>query len=136
MGLAMARSGLRRFLCVLGFIVAFGAASGAQAQGVFGALALASDGAYGFSYNYGDIDEAQDLAMEQCRKHARDCQIVRVFQNACVTLVRDLKLNPPVVTWVSGYTAEERSRRALRNCRESGGNSCEISREFCTGRAK
>jgi hypothetical protein len=132
----MARLGLKQLLSVLGFLVAFGVASGAQAQNAFGALALASDGAYGYSYNYGDIDAAQDLAIKECGKHARDCQIVRVFQNTCVVIVRDLNLKPPLVSWVSGYTADERSRRGLRNCRDGGGNSCEISGEFCTGKAK
>jgi hypothetical protein len=132
----MARFGLKQLLFVLGLFFVFGAASGAKAQGVFGALSIASDGAYGYSYNFADIDAAQDLAMKECAKHARDCQIVRVFQNTCVVLVRDLKLNPPLTSWVSGYTAEERSRRALRNCRDGGGNSCEIAGEFCTGKAR
>jgi hypothetical protein len=132
----MARFGLKQLLIALGFFVIAGASS-AQAQAPFGALAVAPDGAYGYSYNFDDIDAAQDRAMEECRKHARSgCQIIRVYQNACVAIARHLEGKDVLVNWVSGYTQEERTRRALRNCREDGGSNCKITTEFCTGKAR
>lgn len=132
----MVRSGLKQCLFVLGFLVALGAASGAQAQGQFGALAVAPDGAWGSSRNFETIDIAQDRALEECQKHSRGCQIIRVFQNACVTVARNEDPKNVIINWVSGYSAEERTSRSLRNCRSDGGNSCKVLTEFCTGNAR
>jgi len=132
----MNRSGLTRILLAYGFLLALVGASTAQTGGIFGALAAAPDGSYGFSYNYTDVDAAQDRAMEECRKYApNSCQIVRVFQNACVAVARHLEGKDVILNWVSGYNAEERTRRALNSCRKDGGTSCKITSEFCTGRA-
>jgi|GEM_PF-2957814 len=131
----MARFGLRQFLFALGFLFLAGASS-AQAQGAFGALAVSSDGAYGYSYNYATIDRAQDTALEQCAKHAKGCQILRVYENVCVSVARNEDPKNIIINWVSGYDAEERPRRALRNCRNDGGDKCKILVEFCTGSAK
>ncbi len=132
----MARFGLKQFFVALGFLFVIGAASGAQAQGQFGALALAPDGAWGSSRNFANIDIAQDRALEECRKHSRGCQIIRVFQNVCVTIARNEDPKNVIVNWVSGFSAEERSSRSLRNCRSDGGNDCRVLTEFCTGNAK
>lgn len=129
----MGRFGLKHFLFAFGLF--FAASSGAQAQpaGVFGALALAPDGAYGYSYNYRNIDEAQDNALDSCRKHGKGCQIIRVFENVCVTLAGSLDGNNFVANWVSGYNASERPERATRACRNDGGKGCKVLAEFCTG---
>lgn len=132
----MARFGVKQFLFALGFLFVLGAASGAQAQGQFGAFAVAPDGAWGSSRNFENIDVAQDRALEECRKHSRGCQILRVFSNVCVTVARNEDSKNVIVNWVSGFNAEERSSRSLRNCRSDGGTDCRILTEFCTGNAK
>jgi hypothetical protein len=129
----MARFGLKQLLFVLGFVAVFGASSGAQAQGQFGALALNPQGAWGYSASFDTIDIAQDRALAECNKHGRGCQIVRVFQNVCVAVARNEDPKNVIVNWVSGYNAEERTRRSLRNCRDDGGTDCRILKEFCTG---
>lgn len=129
----MARFGLKQLLFVVGFLAVFGAASGAQAQGAFGALALNPQGAWGYSASFGTVDIAQDRALSECNKHGRGCQIVRVFDNVCVAVARNEDPKNVIVNWVSGYDAEERTRRALRNCRDDGGRDCRILKEFCTG---
>ncbi|MBX3524119.1 MAG: DUF4189 domain-containing protein [Xanthobacteraceae bacterium] len=135
MGKAMTRFGLKRFLFVLGFMVALGSAS-AQAQGQFGALSLSPEGAWGYSASFATIDIAQDRAVEECRKYGKGCQIVRVFQNVCVAVARNEDSKNVIVNWVSGYNAAERTRRALANCRNDGGTDCRILKEFCTGDAR
>lgn len=136
MGHHMKRSGLKSILLACGFLIAWTGASTAQTGGIFGALAAAPDGSYGFSYNYNDIDAAQDRALEECRKFGgNSCQVIRVFQNTCVAVARHLEGKDVVMNWVSGYNAEERTRRALNSCRNDGGTSCKITSEFCTGRA-
>jgi hypothetical protein len=129
----MARFGLKQFLFAAGFLLAAGTFSAAQAQSPFGALAIATDGAYGYSYNYKTIDEAQDLALAECNKHGKGCQILRVYENACIAVARNEDAKNVIVNWVSGYDRDERPRRALRNCRNDGGDKCKILVEFCTG---
>ena len=129
----MSRFGFKQLLFVLGFVVVLGSASGAQAQGAFGALALNPEGAWGYSASFGTIDIAQDRALAECQKHGKGCQIVRVFENVCVAVARNEVRNNVIVNWVSGYDAEERTRRALRNCRNDGGTDCRILKEFCSG---
>jgi hypothetical protein len=132
----MARFGVKQFLFALGFLFVIGAASGAQAQGQFGAFAVAPDGAWGSSRNFDTIDIAQDRAVAECNKHGRGCQVLRVFQNACVAIARNEDPKNVIINWVSGFSKEERTSRALRNCRSDGGNDCRVLTEFCTGNAK
>jgi hypothetical protein len=130
----MARFGLKQLLFALGFLFLAGAS--AQAQAPFGALALAPDGAWGYSASYATIDIAQDNALNECRKHSKGCQILRVFENVCVAVARNEDPKNVIVNWVSGYDSEERPRRALRNCRNDGGDKCKILIEFCSGKAR
>lgn len=132
----MVRFGLKQCVFVFGFLALLGATSSAQTPGQFGALAVAPDGAWGSSRNFETIDVAQDRALEECQKHSRGCQIIRVFQNVCVTVARNEDPKNVIVNWVSGYTAEERSTRSVRNCKNDGGNSCKVLTEFCTGNAR
>jgi len=136
MGKVMARFGMRQFFFALGFLFVLGASSGAQAQGQFGAFAVAPDGAWGSSRNFENVDVAQDRAVAECNKHSRGCQVLRVFQNVCVAVARNEDSKNVIINWVAGFTKEERSQRALRNCRNDGGNDCRVLTEFCTGNAK
>ena len=129
----MSRISIKQLLFVLGFVAAFGVSSDVKAQAPFGALALNPQGAWGYSASFGTIDIAQDRAVAECQKHGKGCQIVRVFENVCVTIARNEDPRNIIVNWVSGYDAEERSRRALRNCRNDGGTDCRILKEFCSG---
>jgi len=131
----MSRFGLKQLLFALGFLFLAGASS-AQAQGAFGALAVAPDGAWGYSASYGTIDIAQDNALAQCAKYSKACQILRVYENVCVAVARNEDPKNIIVNWVSGYDGEERPRRALRNCRNDGGDKCKILVEFCSGTGK
>lgn len=128
--------GFKYSLFALGMLLAFGANSGAQAQGAFGAFAVAPDGSWGYSSSFATVDIAQDRALAECAKYGKGCQILRVFENVCVSVARNEDPKNVVVNWVSGYDAQERPRRALRNCRNDGGDQCKILIEFCSGNAK
>lgn len=132
----MARFGLKQSIFALGFALALAGGTTAASAGDFGALALSPRGAWGYSASFNTIDEAQDRAIEECNKHDRGCNIVRVFENICVAVARNEIASKPIVTWVSGRSEEERRRIALRNCRNDGGTDCRILKEFCTGNAR
>ncbi|MBY0532834.1 MAG: DUF4189 domain-containing protein [Xanthobacteraceae bacterium] len=131
----MARFGLKQFFFALGFLFILSASS-AQAQAPFGALAVSPEGAWGYSTSFDTIDTAQDRALAECVKHGKGCQILRVYENVCVTVARNDDPKNVIFNWVSGYNAEERTRRALANCRNDGGTVCKILIEFCSGRAR
>jgi erythromycin esterase-like protein len=100
----------------------------------FGAIATNPDGAWGWSGKYATVDEAQERALNECNKHGRNCRLLRVFQDACVAVVRNEVRGKAIIAWVSGGERKERVRRALRDCRNEGGDDCQILKEFCTGR--
>lgn len=128
----MQRISFRNILLIL-FSVVLSCAVSTAAHAQFGAFAAAQDGSYGWSSNYNNVDEAQDRALSECRKHAQGCQIFRVFHNICVTLARNEVRDRPFITWVSGYTRQERERRAVDDCRNLGGTDCQVIQDFCTG---
>jgi hypothetical protein len=132
----MARFGLKQGIIALGFALMLAGGTTAASAGDFGALALSPRGAWGYSASFNTVDEAQDRAIEECNKHDRACNIVRVFENICVAVARNEIASKPIVTWVSGRSQEERTRLALRNCRNDGGTDCRILKEFCTGNAR
>ena len=132
----MARYGLKQGVFALAFAALLAGGTTAASAGDFGALALSPRGAWGYSTSFNTIDEAQDRAFEECAKHDKGCNIVRVFDNICVAIARNETPSKPIITWVSGRSQEERTRLALRNCRSDGGADCRILKEFCTGNAK
>ena len=131
----MARFGFKQSILTLGFAALLAGGTTAAIAGDFGALALSPKGAWGYSASYNTVDEAQDRAIDECQKHDRGCNVVRVFENICVAVVRNEIREKPIVNWVSGRSQEERTRLALRNCRNDGGTDCRILKEFCTGNA-
>jgi hypothetical protein len=129
-------SRFKQGILALGFAAMLAGSTTAAYAGDFGALALSPRGAWGYSEDFNSVDEAQDRALAECNKHDRGCNIVRVFENICVSVARNEVASKPIVTWVSGRSQEERRQVALRNCRNDGGNDCKILKEFCTGNAR
>jgi len=122
-----------RILALLASLFTFAILPSAALAGDWGALALStSTGAWGTSYNYDDEDEARERAMRECRKNARDCKVFKTFENTCVAVSGDSAGN---FGWSWGYTASERRRRAIAQCREQGGKGCKVESQFCTGDA-
>lgn len=129
-------SHFKQFLLAFGLLCVSGLMSVAQAQAPFGALAVSPEGAWGYSASFATVDIAQDRALAECAKHGRGCQILRVFDNVCVSVARNEDPKNVIINWVSGYDRDERPRRALRNCRNDGGDQCKILVEFCSGRTR
>ncbi len=73
----------------LSFASSAGAATADQSQRVrlyYGAISLASDGAFGYSYDFGTKRAAQNAAQQRCRQHSDypgTCTQVGWFRNAC-----------------------------------------------------
>jgi serine/threonine-protein kinase len=123
---------LKWFVVLLAALAALVAVSAeARAQGVHAALAISpSTGAYGYGYNYDTPAQARDRAMNECRKHAQDCQVYATFQRQCISIARASNNS---FGWATGYPREERPERALNECAARGGNDCKVVTSFCSG---
>lgn len=103
----------------------------AEAQGVYAALAIStSTGAYGYGYNYATQAQAEERALNECKKHAQDCRVYARFQRQCIAIAR-AKNN--AFGWAYGYTSEERGERALNECAARNGPDCKVLTRFCSG---
>lgn len=106
--------------------------SSASAQDYFGAIAFGTqNGAYGYSYNYSDRNQAEQKAISQCQDHGGNgCQVAVWFRNACGALAR---------SGTTGYGSGWGSNRnlaeqyAMESCGKHN-SSCSIVEVVCTDR--
>jgi hypothetical protein len=125
-------------------------AGGTTAARAFGALAVgetasvAKDGiAMGTSWNWGSADEANDHALENCRKwkdkgapKAADlCRVIATFHNECYAVSLDPKPGTPGAGWAIAADKETAEERALEHCKLTAGPDraqyCEKSESNC-----
>jgi len=122
---------ITRICLALAAFFALAAASPAEAQGIYAALAISpSTGAYGFGYNYDTDAQARNRAMMECKKHAQDCRIYATFNRQCIAVAR---ASNNAFGWAMGYAADERPERALNECASRNGGDCKIVTRFCSG---
>jgi hypothetical protein len=124
----MGRQGFRSV--VLLCLILAGAAHPALAQDYFGAIAYSpASRAHGWAYDYASRAEAQNRAMDECRRHADDCVVALWFRNACGALAAGF--DGYGAAW--GTNRGEAERSAMKSCR-SYSQDCSIKRWFCTNR--
>lgn len=121
-------------------------AEGALAVGDTGSIA--NDGiAMGWTVGYRTQEEAQRLALEQCRNFrdasqgARDrCAIVEEFRSACLSISLDPEAGTPGVGWAVAPTEQEAIDTALERCRQTAGADrvqfCQTTMSRCDGNAR
>ncbi|MBU1247392.1 MAG: DUF4189 domain-containing protein [Proteobacteria bacterium] len=92
---------------------------------MYGAIAYASDGSWGWAVDYTDQQSANNAAESQCG----DCEVVLEFQNTCAAFA----LGDGGEGWASGDDPEEVQYAALDAC-SSVGTDCEVKNWACTSR--
>ena len=100
----------------------------AFARNYFGAIAVASNGAYGYSYDHSSRRNAENGTLRECRKRGRGCRNALWFRNACGALVMNNR-NAWATAW--GSTRNRAERQALRTCNRKYGG-CYVKRWVCT----
>lgn len=109
--------------------VLLSAASLVQAAG-----ALAIDGnqgdQYGFSYNYGSMQEAEQRALSEC---GYGCSIVLRFESGCGAYAADQNYGSSAYGWGTASSGGEAQSRALSECASRGGSSCMVRSWGCNG---
>ncbi|WP_319530083.1 DUF4189 domain-containing protein [uncultured Cohaesibacter sp.] len=113
------------FLCVLAAWT-----STATARDYFGAIAVATNGAYGYSWDHYSKGEARRAAMRECNNRGPGCRNALWFRNACGALAMNGRNS-----WATAWGAERwrAEQIALRNCNNNYGG-CSIRRWVCTTR--
>ncbi|PLW78443.1 DUF4189 domain-containing protein [Cohaesibacter celericrescens] len=102
--------------------------SGASAQDYYGAIAVASNGAHGYSFDYNTKRQAQNRALSECRQQGRNCKVALWFRNACGVLAMN-RQNSWATAW--GDTRRYAEQLALRSCNNKYGG-CFVKRWVCT----
>jgi hypothetical protein len=130
--------------------LAMALAGGATVAHAFGSLAVgetvsvAKDGiAMGTSWNWSSADEANQHALENCKKwkdkgapKAADlCRVIATFHNECYAVSLDPKPGTPGAGWAIAEDKETAEARAIAHCKLTAGPDraqyCEMSESNC-----
>ena len=115
-------------------------AEGAIAIGASGNFA--KDGfAFGASINKASTEEANQQALETCRKYtgapkmAAICRVVMSFAQECYALALDPKAGTPGVGWAISDDKVKAEERAQKNCEVTAGpgrrDFCKVNQSAC-----
>jgi hypothetical protein len=114
-------------LAAIGFCLAVAQPTSAMAD-YFGAIAFStSDGAVGYSYDFGSREEAEERALQEC---GAGCEVVLWFKNACGAIAAGAGHG-----YGTGWAGSrgEAEGIAMRYCRQNA-EGCEVLRWVCTTR--
>jgi Domain of unknown function (DUF4189) len=106
-----------------------GAAPSAPASS-YGAIAYGSkSGAWGTSYHWGSEAKAESSAMQTCKQHGDDCEVMVWFDRKCGAVVA---AKGDVAFWGLGDSEAEARTDALAKCDQGGGNGCKVQAYECS----
>lgn len=101
----------------------------AQSGNIYGAIAYSpGTGAYGYSHNYRSRGQAEQAALGNCVRHARDCRVVVWFYNACGALASGRRNG-----WGHGFasTRQQAANIAMNYCRQND-QGCQLRQTVCS----
>lgn len=110
----------QRLLSALLSVALLGASAPALAAG---ALAIDSNQgpAYGFSYDYAQMADAERRALSEC---GRNCRVVLRFQTGCGAYAADQTRGSTIYGWGTSSSRDGAQNRALDECGRAGGRRC------------
>lgn len=83
---------------------------------------------YGFAYDYASLGEAQQRALDEC---GGNCQVVLDFDSGCAAYAADQSSGSSVYGWGTADSGGAAQQRALLECSNQGGNSCQVRTWGC-----
>jgi hypothetical protein len=96
----------------------------------FGAIAYGrANQAYGFSHGWGTRAKAESVALQKCRQHGNDCEVMVWFKNQCGAVV--VRGDTRVGYWGLGKSAGEARNVAMKECAKDHGQKCEVLASQC-----
>jgi len=96
----------------------------------YGAIAYGrTSGAWGSSYQWESQAKAESVALENCKKHGDDCEVMVWFHDYCAAVAAD---DGAGAYWALGDGEGEAREKAQGKCVEAGGKNCEIEAAQCS----
>lgn len=123
LGESMSRT--RKRLHAMLMVAALAGASGA-AQAA-GALAIGQCAAYGYAYDYTDVEAAQAAALQKCV----GCKQVVTTKNGCVAFAIDGQRPCGPNGFANAPKLGQAQNTALKHCYKHGGKNCVIRAWIC-----
>lgn len=97
----------------------------------FGAIAYGrKSGAWGYSYGWGDRDKAESVAIENCGKNGKDCEVMVWYDRKCGAVAA--RSDTTAAYWGLGDGAGAANSQALSQCTKDGGKNCEVKVSKCS----
>lgn len=121
---------MNRILTVLVAVALLGATVSARAAGAL-AIDRNQGPAYGFSYDYAQMADAERRALNEC---GRNCRVVLRFQTGCGAYAADQRRGSTIYGWGTSPSRDGAQRRALDECGRAGGRQCIVRVWGCNSR--
>jgi hypothetical protein len=116
------------------FVKVFGCrpfTNGSARTGKFAAIAVSdSTLSWGDSWAATSQNQAEQMALDSCRKYASDCKVAVWGEFRCLALA----ISAPDKAWGADYGMypETSEAKALKKCEANGGKSCAIQAHPCS----
>ena len=97
----------------------------------YASIALSKNGTqYGFSTNHDSLNAAEWAALDQCARHASDCEIFKSVENGCIGLA--IARNGAAAWSITFGSPALRQAESLAECRRQGGDVCDYIGDICS----
>jgi hypothetical protein len=94
-----------------------------------GAMAVGSCAAYGFAYDYGNMEAARSAALAKCK--GKNCSVVATIKRGCVAYAIDGRNACGPHGYATAKRLGQAENTALRYCYRYGGKDCVIRAWAC-----
>jgi hypothetical protein len=97
----------------------------------FGAIAYGREsGAYGYSFQWNSQAKAESVALQNCAKNGRDCEVIVWFDRRCGAVAAST--NGSTAYWGIGETIGAARATAISQCTKDRGRQCEVKASQCS----
>ena len=96
----------------------------------YGAIAYGSkSGSWGTSYSWGSQAKAESSAMQSCKQHGDDCEVMVWFDRKCGAVVAAAG---DAAFWGLGDSEAQARADAQTKCEQGGGKGCKVQAYQCS----
>jgi hypothetical protein len=98
-------------------------------QRSYGAIAYSkTDGAYGYSDDWGSRKKAEATALDACRENGPGCEVIVWFFDSCAAVAG----SADIVGWGQDVQESRAKKKALEACTRDGGTACTLKVWHCS----
>ena len=100
-----------------------------DAANAAGALAVGVCGAYGYGFDYRNVNDARVAAISKCA--GGNCKVVGVVRKGCAAMAVDAKNPCGSFGWALNSHLGKAENASMRRCSEFGGRDCVVRAWAC-----